>query len=135
MKILIGLLVFSNLAFAHSEFVGTIKGSSRPCSLHIEQIYYAHNVEKPENLRADVVASLENDEHHITQGEEFMFTIKPQSRANLLSGIGANGKDQINVLTRAGTAALDVVDAYAVKWLHGSHFHSAQCVNLKRVQE
>ncbi len=135
MKVLISLLVFSNLAFAHTEFKGNIKETSQPCSLHIKQVYFADNIEKPENLRADVMASLEDDHHHISHGEEFFFTIKPTARPNILSGIADNQKDQLNVITKAGSLALDVVDSYAVKWWHVNHFHSAQCVNLKRVQE
>jgi hypothetical protein len=134
MKVLISLLVFSNLAFASTEFRGNIKGKSQPCSLQIEQVYYVDNIEKPENLRADVTASLEDD-HHISQMEEFYFTIKPASRPNLFSGIADNQKDQLNVITKAGSLGVEIVDSYAVKWLHGSHFHSAQCVNLKRVEE
>jgi hypothetical protein len=135
MKFLFPLFVFSNLAFAHTEFKGNLKGTAQPCSLHVEQIYYVENIEKPENLRADVMASLEDDHHHISHGKEFFFTIKPTARPNILSGIADNQKDQLNVITKAGSLALDVVDSYAVKWWHVNHFHSAQCVNLKRVQE
>jgi hypothetical protein len=135
MKVLITLLVFSNLAFAQTEFKGNLKGTSKPCSLHIQQVYFADNIEKPENLRADVMASLEDDHHHISHGEEFFFTIRPTTRPNLFSGIADNQKDQLNVITKSGSLALEVVDSYAVKWWHVNHFHSAQCVNLKRVQE
>ncbi len=135
MKVLISLLIFSNLAFARTEFIGNIKGTSQPCSLHIEQVYYIDNIETPENLRADVMASLENDHHQISHGEEFFFTIKPASRPNLFSGSADNQKDQLNVITKAGSLGLEIVDSYAVKWWHVNHFHSAQCVNLKRVQE
>lgn len=135
MKTLIGLLIFSNFAFSHSEFAGNIKGTSNPCSLRVEQVYFVDNLERPENLRADVVASLHDDDHHIARGEEFFFTIKLGSRPNIFSGLGSNQKDQINVLTKAGSTALNIVESYAVRWLHISHYHSAQCVNLKRVKE
>jgi len=135
MKVLISLLFFSNVAFAHIAFNGNIKGTSQSCSLHIEQVYFADNIEKPENLRADVMASLEGDDHHISHGDEFFFTIKPASRPNLFSGIADNQKDQLNVITKAGSLELEIVESYAVKWWHLNHFHSAQCVNLKRVQE
>jgi hypothetical protein len=135
MKLIMSLLVFTNFVFASTEFKGTIKGTSNPCSLNIVQVYYVDNIEKPENLRADVMASLEAEDHHISRGDEFFFTIKPGSRSNLFSGIATNQKDQLNVITKAGTLGLETLDFYAVKWLHGTHFHSAQCLNLKRVQE
>ena len=78
---------------------------------------------------------MEDDHHLISQVEELFFTIKPGARPHLLSGLGENQKDQINVLTKAGTNDLDDLESYAVKWLHGNHFHSAQCVNLNRVQD
>lgn len=134
MKLFLSLLVFSNLAMAHVEFKGQLKGTSLPCSLHIEQVYYLNNVETPENLRVDIVASLEDDHHHAAHGEEFFFTIQPSARANVFSGIGANQKDQINVVAK-NAADLNTMDAFAVKWWHVNHFHSAQCVNLKRVAE
>jgi hypothetical protein len=135
MKLLIALLVFSNLASAQIEYEGRIRGTSKPCSLRIDQIYYENNNQQPENLRADIVASLEDEHHHLSHVEEFFFTIKLGSRPYLFSGLGANQKDQINVLTKAGTTDLNNVDSYAIKWLHGNHFHSAQCVNLNRVQD
>ena len=135
MKFLFSLFVFSNLVLAHTEFKGNLKGTAQPCSLHVEQIYYVDNIEKPENLRADVMASLEDDHHHISHGEEFFFTIKPTARPNLFSGTADNQKDQLNVITKAGSLGLEIIDSYAVKWWHVNHFHSAQCVNLKRVQE
>ena len=135
MKIFLSMLFISNVALAHSEFVGTLKGTNLPCSVHIEQIYYVDNIEKPENLRADIVASLQDDHHLGAHGEEFLFTVQPSARADVLSGMGSNQKDQINVLRKAGSSALDVLESFAVKWWHVNHFHSAQCKNLKRVQE
>lgn len=132
MKSLLALLVFTNVAFAHTEFRGNLKGNSLPCSLIVQQVYYAGNVERPENLRLDVLATILGDDHHIAHGEEFFFTVMPVDRPNLLSGIGQNQRDQINVMT--ATNSLDSINAFAVKWWHVNHFHSAQCVNLRRVQ-
>lgn len=135
MKILITLIAFTHLTFAQTELKGTIKNSGQPCSLHIQQIYYIDNIETPENIRADVIASLEDDNHNISHEKEFFFTLKPASRQNLFSGVADNQKDQLNVLTRSGTLGFDLVDSYAVKWWHVNHFHSAQCVNLQIVQD
>jgi len=127
----ISLLLVSGFinAYAHTEFVGVLKGSATPCSLEI-----THTYNEGQDLLADIVLSLEDSHHHfvgVTHGEEFLFTIK-SAGGNVFSGIGANGKDQANIVTKAGK--LDDISAYGVKWLHGNHFHSAQCVNLKRAQ-
>ncbi len=135
MKVFLSLLVFSTVGLAQTEFRGTVKGTTKPCSLQVQQIYYVDAVEKPENLRADVKASLQNDEHLASNAEEFFFTLRPASRANLFSGTAENKKDQLNVFTKAGAPAFKSVISYALKWWHVNHFHSAQCVNLKNVQE
>lgn len=130
LAVILGLISFN--VFAHEHLVGTIKGSNLPCSLEIEQIYYLNNVETKENLRADVVVSLE-DEHHnhkaVAHGDEFLFTIAPSANPLMLTGKGSNNKDQVNVFTKDGS--LKTISSFAVKWLHTNHFHSAQCVNLK----
>lgn len=128
-------LLFSVNAFAHTEYVGTVKGTNAPCVFEVEQTYYENNIETPENFRADVAVSLEDgDDHdHGTEdhGDELTFTVKPSAMANIFSGFGANQKDQINVLVAANTKGLEAPTAVAIKWLHGNHFHTAQCINLK----
>ena len=135
MKIFLALIAFSNLVFAQSEYKGNIKGSSLSCTLRIEQVYFIDNIEMIENLRADIVALLEDDHHHISSSEEFFFTVKLGARPNLFSGTGENQKDQINLLVTPGQTGLNSIESYALKWLHGNHFHSSQCVNLKRLEE
>ena len=135
------LLVLSSLlmsvnAFARIEYVGTIKGSSTPCALEIEQTYFENNIETPENFRADIAVSLEaSDDNHINDksGNEFHFTVKPSGKPQILSGLGSNQQDSVNVLTSPGSVGLQAPVAFAIKWLHGNHFHTAQCLNLKLV--
>ena len=135
------LLVLSSLfmsvnAFAYTEYVGTIKGSNTPCVLEIEQIYFENNIEAPENFRADIAVSLEaSDDNHINDkhGNEFHFTVKPSGKPQILSGLGSNQQDSVNVLTSVGSTGLQAPVAFAIKWLHGNHFHTAQCLNLKLV--
>ncbi len=136
MKLIAAFTVFISLnSLAHIEFSGKIKGSNKPCSLHIQQTYYAGNDSNPRNFRADVVAILEDDHHiAVSHAEELFFTVSPAANMNVLSGMAQNKKDQINVMRKAGTTDLSNVEAYAVKWLHHNHFHSAQCLNLKRVK-
>lgn len=136
MKLAFALIFFSSLAIAHGhkEFKGNLKGTSLPCTLHIEQIYYIDNIETPENLRADIEVILENDHHHSEHGEEFIFTIAPTNHSNIFSGLGDNQKDQINLIVKDNSVELSDPNFFAVKWWHINHFHSAQCVNLKRVE-
>ncbi len=133
MKLLIVLLLFSSLALAQIEFKGNIKGTAKPCSLLVQQVYYMNNIETAENLRADVMVSLEDDDQHISREQDFFFTIKAAGRPSLFSGVASNQKDQLNVMSTAGSVGLAALDFYAIKWWHLNHFHSAQCVNLKRV--
>lgn len=122
-------------AFAHDVYQGTIKGTTRPCTLEVDQVYYENNVETPANLRADIVISFEDAHHHkmmgVSHGEELFFTVKPSANPLVLNGLAQNKQDQVNLFTADGT--LKTLSMYAVKWLHGNHFHSAQCVNLQYV--
>lgn len=134
----LGTLLVSTSAMAHIEYVGTLKGSNTPCVLEVEQTYFENNIETAENFRADVAVSLEaaDDEHIHGQdkhGNEFNFTIKPSGKPQLLSGVGSNQQDLLNVLVTPGSKNLEAPVAFAIKYLHGNHFHTAQCLNLKLV--
>lgn len=129
-------LLVSTSAFAHVEYVGTLKGSNTPCVLEVENTYFENNTESAENFRADVAVSLEApaDDHDHGDGDhgnEFHFTIKSSGKPQLLSGVASNQQDLLNVLTAPGSAGLDTPTAFAIKYLHGNHFHTAQCLNLK----
>lgn len=131
-KILASLifLSISTTAFAHTAFVGTVKGTGAVCVIEIEQTYYENNIETPENFRADVAVSLDDGDDHLKDEGELTFTIKPSGKPQILSGVGENQKDLINVLTSVGSTGLEAPVSFALKWLHGTHFHTAQCLNL-----
>lgn len=131
MKYLILLSFFTEMAFAHALFRGNLKGTDLPCSIEIEEVYYLNNIETPANLRVDVIASLEDDHDH---GDDFFFTLKPTGRADLFSGLGDNGRDQLNLIINNGIPDFSDLNLYALKWWHINHFHSAQCVNLSHVE-
>lgn len=122
----VSFLFFSTTVLAHSSFVGTIKNSGAPCSIEVEQSYYENNIETPENFRADVVVSLSDGDDNVNN----RFTIKPSGKPQILSGVGENQKDLVNVLTSVGSTGLETPVSFALKWLHGSHYHTAQCLNL-----
>ena len=131
-KILASLifLSISTTAFAHTAFVGTVKGTGAVCVIEIEQTYYENNIETPENFRADVAVSLDDGDDHLKHEGELTFAIKPSGKPQILSGVGENQKDLINVLTSVGSTGLEAPVSFALKWLHGTHFHTAQCLNL-----
>ena len=132
--LVLGTLLVSTNVMAHVEYVGTLKGSNTPCVFEIEQTYFENNTETAEHFRADVAVSLEAaDDDHDKHGNEFNFTIKPSGRPQLLSGVGSNQQDLLNVLTAPGSTGLEAPVAFAIKYLHGNHFHTAQCLNLKLV--
>lgn len=134
MKIfLTGFSVFllSANAVAHTAYIGSLKATGEPCVLEIEQTYYENNSETPENFRADIVIGLDAHDDHLKGAGEVAFTIKPSGKPQVLSGVGENQKDLINVLTAVGSNGLESPVSYAVKLSHGGHFDTAQCLNLK----
>lgn len=133
MKLIPALSVFLSLnAFAHVEYVGTIKGSTEPCSLEIEQTYFENNSDRPEDFRADVSVHLEDGDDHDKHGDSLDFTVKPSANPLVLNGVAANQKDQINIL-RKDLNGLNTPVSFALKWWHINHYHSIQCLNLKAV--
>lgn len=125
-------ILFSVNAFAHTVYVGKVKGTNAPCEFEVEQTYFENNIETPENFRAEVAVSLTDGDHGSDKhGDELTFLVKPSAMPNIFSGFGSNQKDQINVLVAANTLGLDAPVAVSLKWLHGNHYHTAQCVELK----
>ena len=135
LSIALASLVLSANAFAHTTFIGTVKGTGVPCSLEIEQTYFENNIETPANFRAEIAVSLvDGDDHGHGEGnhdDHFDFTISPSGKPNMFSGVAANKTDLINILVAPGTPGLSAPTAFSMKWLHGNHYHTAQCLNLK----
>lgn len=129
---LLSFLFFTSTAFAHSTFTGSVKGTGEVCVLEIEQTYYENNTENPIDFRAEIAVNLNDGDHgnHDDHGEELTFIVKPSLNPQILSGVGANQKDLVNVLTSVGSNGIDMPLSFSVKWLHGSHYHTAQCLNL-----
>lgn len=124
-------------AFAHEAFVGTLKGSGEPCTLEIEEIYFENQIETPENFRAVVAVGLHEEEEFNKDDHEheLLFVLKPSGKPNILSGVGDNQKDLLNVLVANGSMGLEAPVSFAIKWLHGNHYHTAQCLNLVPAHE
>jgi hypothetical protein len=119
---------------AHTEYAGKVKGTNLDCALHIDQTYFVNGEETPANFRADVTVVLQDDHHGASHGLELAFTIAPGANPSVLTGLGTNQRDQVNVFQKAGSLGVEDLQSYAAKWIHINHFHSAQCLNLKKVQ-
>lgn len=132
--IVLAALISTN-AFAHLTYTGVTKDTGVPCSLEIEQTFFENNIENHANFRAAIAVSLVDGDDHGHGGhghdDHFDFLISPSGKPNMFSGVGSNAKDQINVLVAPGSAYLSAPIAFSIKWLHGNHFHTAQCLNLK----
>jgi hypothetical protein len=119
MKLLLLSLLVSTSVYAQTEFVGQISGHNTECSLIINQM----------NAGSADITVIFSDDHKAAKGESLNFTITPSSNI-LWAGVGANGKDRVQVRLAPG-AELTSPSSYAVRWLHGSHFHNIQCLNLQ----
>lgn len=128
---LLALAFYSTTAFSHQTYIGQTKNGGDSCVLEIENIYYEGNEER-KNLRIDVSVHVQDEHAHASDHNDhdtFHFTLKPQTMNNIYSGLAANGKDLLNVSSHSNEELLP--NMFAMKWLHGNHFHSMQCLNLK----
>lgn len=117
--------LYSLNAFA-TQYTGTIKGTNESCYLTIENSYY-DGAEDKKNLRINVEVSFPDDHHH-DEMEQFQITLAPAQLANIYAGLGVNGQDKLNVGSSSVTEFIPQM--YSFRWLHGSHFHNLQCLNL-----
>jgi hypothetical protein len=53
------------------------------------------------------------------------------ARPRTLSGIGANGKDQLVVFLDQGIPDLQSASSYNLRWWHVNHFHNHRCQQLR----
>jgi len=122
MKLLLLTLLFSTSLYAQTEFVGKIAGHNSECSLILNNV---------EANAADITVIF-SDDHKSAQSESLTFKIIPSTDV-LWAGVGANGRDRVQVRLNPGSA-ITTPASYAVRWLHGSHFHNIQCLNLQSVE-
>lgn len=123
-------IFFATSAHAHQVYQGQTKHDGSVCILEVEQIYYEGS-EEAKNLRIDVVVEVLDEHAHLDQKhnhDSFAFTLKTTALKNIYSGLGENKKDQLNVSSAVESF---IPQNFAMKWLHGNHFHSLQCLNLK----
>lgn len=124
------LILLSFNALADTTYVGKQPRRNTDCFLHIKNTYYVGEVETAANFRADVLIEFRDFAHGGGRSEELDFTVSATNSNDLLSGLGENGKDTINLFITPGSIGLSSPTKYAARFLHGSHFDSVQCLNL-----
>jgi len=96
----------------------------------IQRTYFIDEVETAANFRADVVIEFQERAHGRNSTETMDFTLAPAARPNTFSGTA--GRDTLNVVVAPATQGLEAAQSYAVRYMHGNHFDSAQCLNLRQ---
>ena len=123
--VLISTILFSS-AYAKTKYYGLTRSHQETCSLTV----YDVGVDENGRPYAEVAVSASDDDHLVS--EEFSFTVHPGVRSDLLSGQGTNGKDRLNIMVEEEDEFIESPKAYALKWLHGNHYHNILCLNLVR---
>lgn len=132
------LVLASGTAFAgdhdHDEFPeGTLLAlegqdaiSKEECFLFVTDVGYTGPEQRPDQFFAKVQT---NYVHGHDAPAAISVRLHPD-RADVLTGLGPNGKDQIAIFLDPATLDLRNAKSFSLKWLHGSHFHTNRCVNL-----
>jgi hypothetical protein len=136
MKIVAIISILFAFAAQAQTFQGNLRNSQNPCFLEVVQTYFENNNETAENFKADVILKFKDSHHHVAGNwEELHFTVATAVDSANLTGLGSNNRDQVNIFRTQRSASIGDITGYAARWWHINHFHSAQCQNLKRVQE
>lgn len=125
--LILSLYSFNSFAALYS---GVVKGKNQNCQLKIENTYY-DGTEERQNLRINVEISFPDD-HHADELEIFQITLQPTPVVNVYSGMALNGQDKLNVGSSSNNEFIPQM--FSFRWIHGSHFHNIQCLNLTQSQ-
>lgn len=135
LALLLACLSYPVFAQQHEDFPeGTLLAmegkdsiTAKECFLFVMDLGFTGPEQKPEQFFAKVLTAY-------SHGQEVPAPIEIRSvagRAGVLSGTGANGKDQIAVFLDPVHLDLKNIKSFNLKWLHGTHFHTSRCVNMK----
>ena len=125
---IISLLTTS--AFATQIFNGKQSRGGHACSLEVLHTYSTDPANEIATEMADVRIRFIDGGHGSVNAEELDFTLSLNPVGNILSSTGANGRDTLQIEIMAGSRGLSAPVRYGVRFLHGTHFHSAQCLSL-----
>jgi hypothetical protein len=125
---LISLL--STSVFANTIFTGKQSRGNHTCTLEVLHTYSTDPSNEQATEMADVRITFIDGGHGSTEREELDFSISLNPANNILSSTGANGRDTLQIEITAGTRGFAAPIRYGARFLHGTHFHSVQCLNL-----
>jgi hypothetical protein len=97
------------------------------CLLFVTEVGFTGPEQTPDQFYAVVETSYNHAGSHAAP-----MTVKSlASKPGTLSGVGANGQDQIVLFLNPQSLDLRTIKSFNIKWLHGNHFHTNRCVNMK----
>lgn len=102
--------------------------NQKPCALVVLQTGFDGGVETPDRFFAEVTTT----DSHGGQGHLPLRVKMLAGKAGTLFGKSPDGKDQIAIQLDP-PLPLDLKNAksFNLKWLHGSHYHTLQCGQLR----
>lgn len=107
--------------------VGQDSKSKEACTLSVLTAGFSGPEETPNQWYALVISSYSHDGDKADAIKVQMDSRKP----GILSGLGSNGKDQIVIHLPPDSIDIRLATSFNIKWLHGHHFHTHRCQNLK----
>lgn len=97
------------------------------CLLFVTGVGFTGAEQTPDQWYATVQTSYN---HGGATAAPFTVKIHPTSQG-VLQGSGANGKDQLAIFVRTEALDLRNISSFNLKWVHGDHFHTNRCANMK----
>jgi hypothetical protein len=133
----LGQSLIGNAAFAHDhdEFPeGTLLAlegadaiSKEECSLFVMDVGYTGPEQTDEQWYASVLTSY----NHNGASASSITVRKHPTRPGALTGVGANGEDEIAIFLEPQDLDLRNAKSFNLKWRHDDHFHTNRCLNLE----
>lgn len=99
----------------------------KDCALYVTDVGFTGPEETADQFYAVILTSY-------THGEDqpdpitVMFN---QQDPSILTGFGANQKDQVALFTESGSQDLAKVKSFSLRWFHHNHFDNFRCTQLK----
>ncbi len=124
------ILLASFTASANTLFTGKQSRGDHTCTLEVLHTYSTDPSNELATEMADVRITFIDGGHGSSETEELDFSIALNPNGNILSATGPNGRDILQVEITPGTRGFAAPVRYGARFLHGTHMHSVQCLNL-----
>jgi len=122
--------LLSTSVFGNTIFTGKQSRGNHTCTLEVLHTYSTDPSNELATEMADVRINFIDGGHGSAEAEELEFSVALNTTGNILSATGANGRDILQVEIASGTRGFAAPVRYGARFLHGTHFHSVQCLNL-----